>query len=80
MTSQDSFITGSGASAALVSSLASGGWFPVPAPSPAPRLLAHLAEVGFTRMPTPYAAVWRSDLLVALVAAYLPGAYDGWDW
>jgi maltokinase len=123
MTSQDSFRTGSGASAALVSSLASGGplppglrvqamtplpvltdtaergitvdqtnesvivgerlvvkWFPVSSSSPAPRLLAHLAEVGFTRMPIPYAAVWRSDRLVALVAAYLPAAYDGWDW
>lgn len=123
MTSQDSFRTGSGASAALVSSLASGvalpdgflvqamasllplpdttereitvdqtnqsvivgerlvvKWFRSPEQSPAPRLLAHLTEVGFTRMPVPYAAVWQSDLLVALVAAYLPGAEDGWDW
>ena len=46
----------------------------------APRLLAHLAAAGFTRMPTPHAAAFRGDALVALVTAYLPEAEDGWDW
>lgn len=55
-------------------------WFREPAASPAPRLLAHLAETGFTRMPAPHAALWHADLLVALIAAYLPDAQDGWDW
>jgi maltokinase len=55
-------------------------WFREPTASPAPELLAHLAEVGFTRMPAPHAALWHADLLVALIAAYLPGAQDGWDW
>jgi maltokinase len=55
-------------------------WFREPTASPAPGLLAHLAEVGFSRMPAPHAALWRGDLLVALVAGYLSGAQDGWDW
>ena len=46
----------------------------------APVLLGHLAAVGFDRMPTPYAAVYRDDDLVALVTAFLPDAVDGWDW
>jgi maltokinase len=51
-------------------------------PARAPDLLAHLVAAGFTRTPTPYAAVYRdrpSDL-VAIVTAYLPGAADGWEW
>jgi maltokinase len=47
---------------------------------PAPRLFAHLTQVGFRDVATPYAAVYRDDALVALVAAYLPDALDGWDW
>lgn len=45
-----------------------------------PRLLAHLAEAGFTRMPTPHAALFRGTDLVALVTQFLPEALDGWDW
>jgi maltokinase len=45
-----------------------------------PRLLAHLAEAGFTRMPTPHAALFRGGDLVALITQFLPGALDGWDW
>jgi maltokinase len=45
-----------------------------------PRLLAHLAEAGFTRMPTPHAALFRGGDLVALVTEFLPEALDGWDW
>ena len=46
----------------------------------APLLLAHLAAIGFTRTPTPYAAVFRGEELVAMVTAFLPEALDGWDW
>ena len=50
----------------------------------APDLLAHLVAAGFTRTPTPYAAVYRdrpgAPHLVALVTAFLPDAEDGWDW
>jgi maltokinase len=45
-----------------------------------PRLLAHLAEAGFTRMPTPHAALFRGGDLVALITEFLPEALDGWDW
>jgi maltokinase len=56
-------------------------WLRPPGPGHrAPDLLAHLAAVGFTRMPTPYAAVLSGDSLVALVSAYLPAATDGWAW
>jgi len=54
---------------------------------PAVRLLRHLAEVGFAGMPAPVGWVdWRSPrdpgarALVAVLAAFLPGAQDGWDW
>ena len=54
---------------------------------PAVRLLRHLAEVGFAGMPAPVGWVdWRSPedpgtgALVAVLAAFLPGARDGWDW
>jgi maltokinase len=56
-------------------------WMRTPEPDArAPRLLAHLAEAGFTRMPAPHAALFRDGGLVALVTAFLPGAEDGWDW
>ncbi|MER5650317.1 hypothetical protein [Streptosporangium sp. NPDC002524] len=58
---------------------------PAPLPQPAPDVFAHLASVGFTATATPYASVSRrsddgSELLLALVTAYLPGAADGWEW
>jgi maltokinase len=54
-------------------------------PRRTPDLLAHLAAVGFTRTPTPHAALYAepttgSPSLVALVTAYLPEARDGWEW
>ena len=55
-------------------------WMRSPGPDRSPRLLAHLAEAGFTRMPTPHAALFRDGDLVALITRFLPGAYDGWDW
>ncbi|MFC3983598.1 hypothetical protein [Streptosporangium jomthongense] len=57
-------------------------WFtpPAPLPQPAPDVLAHLAETGFTATATPYAALCREGRLLALVTAYLPGAVDGWQW
>lgn len=56
-------------------------WLARPAAAhPAPRLFAHLTHVGFHAMATPYAAVYDGDALVALLAAYLPEALDGWDW
>jgi maltokinase len=56
-------------------------WMRSPVPDArAPMLLGHLAAVGFERMPTPYAAVYRDGDLVALVTAFLPDALDGWDW
>jgi len=55
-------------------------WMRSPGPDRAPRMLAHLAAAGFTRMPAPHAAVFRDGALVALVTAYLPEAEDGWDW
>ncbi|WP_436759455.1 hypothetical protein [Streptosporangium sp. V21-05] len=58
---------------------------PAPLPQPAPDVFAHLTSVGFTATATPYASVSRragdgSELLLALVTAYLPGAADGWEW
>jgi maltokinase len=55
-------------------------WMRTPGDARAPRLLAHLAATGFTRMPAPHAAAFRDGNLVALVTAFLPGAQDGWDW
>jgi len=55
-------------------------WMRSPGDARAPRLLAHLAAAGFTRMPTPHAAAFRDGELVALVTAFLPEAEDGWDW
>ncbi|WP_146605886.1 aminoglycoside phosphotransferase [Micromonospora craterilacus] len=52
-------------------------------PDRAPDLLAHLAAVGFTHTPTPYAAVYRDGPdggLTAVVSGFLPDAADGWDW
>jgi maltokinase len=56
-----------------------------PGPQPAIDLPAHLAEVGFRQMPTPFGALVWTDLddapvLVATAAAFLPGARDGWEW
>jgi maltokinase len=56
-------------------------WMRTPAPDArAPKLIGHLASVGFERMPAPYAAVHHDGRLVAWVTAYLPDALDGWDW
>jgi maltokinase len=62
-------------------------WLPRPSRRrhPAPDLLDHLARVGFTRMPTPYAALfWTpadgAEVLLASVAGYLPDAVNGWEW
>jgi maltokinase len=55
-------------------------WMRSPGPDRSPGLLAHLAEAGFTRMPTPHAALFRGGDLVALITQFLPGALDGWDW
>ncbi|MFU8874035.1 hypothetical protein [Micromonospora sp. SL4-19] len=49
----------------------------------APDLLAHLAAAGFSRTPTPYAAVYHDGPdtgLAAVVTGFLPDAADGWDW
>ncbi|GAA2351435.1 hypothetical protein [Dactylosporangium salmoneum] len=54
-----------------------------PSPDRAPDLLAHLVAAGFTRTPTPYAAVYRDGPdagLAAVVTGFLPDAADGWDW
>jgi maltokinase len=56
-----------------------------PEPARATTLLAHLAQVAFTEIPTPLGAlVWRSpsdvELTIAQGDVYLPGARDGWDW
>ncbi|MGJ6963934.1 hypothetical protein ACSDR0_18675 [Streptosporangium sp. G11] len=58
---------------------------PAPLPQPAPDMFAHLTSVGFTATATPYASVSLragdgSELLLALVTAYLPEARDGWEW
>ena len=55
-------------------------WMRTPGADRSPRLLAHLAAAGFTRMPTPYAALFDGPGLVALVTRFLPEALDGYDW
>ncbi len=55
-------------------------WMRTPGPDRSTPLLAHLAANGFRRMPTPHAALFRGDDLVALVTAFLPDGQDGWDW
>jgi maltokinase len=55
-------------------------WMRSPGADRSPRLLAHLAAAGFTRMPVPHAALFSGGDLVALVTQFLPGALDGWDW
>jgi maltokinase len=56
-------------------------WLREPVPDhPAPVLLAHLAQVGFTGTPALQGALSGSDGLRALVTEYLPGASDGWEW
>ena len=50
-------------------------------PQPGVDLPAHLSAVGFTETPAPIGAIrWRGDTLVASVAAFVPGAQDGWQW
>lgn len=53
-------------------------------PQPAMDVPAHLAAVGFTRMPASFGAVtWvrgDAEVLIATAVAYLPGATDGWEW
>jgi maltokinase len=57
-------------------------------PTPAPRLVAHLAEAGFEQMPRPVGFVaWTppggssdDEVLVASAMSFLPGASDGWSW
>jgi maltokinase len=52
-----------------------------PGPQPGVDLPAHLSAVGFGEIPTPLGAIrWHDDTLVASVAAFLPGARDGWQW
>jgi maltokinase len=56
-------------------------WLREPVPDhPAPVLLAHLAQVGFTGTPALQGALSGPDGLRALVTEYLPGASDGWEW
>lgn len=55
-------------------------WMREPGADRSPRLLAHLAAAGFTRMPVPQAAQFRGPDLVALVTQFLPEALDGYDW
>jgi maltokinase len=56
-----------------------------PAPSRAAELLAHLAAVGFGKIPRPLGSLtWRSpagvELTLAQGDAFLAGARDGWEW
>ncbi|MFI6319607.1 phosphotransferase [Nonomuraea sp. NPDC050556] len=58
---------------------------PPPMPQPAPEVFAHLTSAGFHETAPPYAALTRAapdgtELLLALVTGYLPGARDGWEW
>jgi maltokinase len=60
-------------------------WLPRPERrvQPAPLVLAHLTEAGFTATARPYAALFLDtdvEVLLALVVEYLPDAVDGWDW
>jgi maltokinase len=56
-------------------------WLREPVPDhPAPVLLAHLAQVGFTGTPPLAGALSGPGGLQALVTEYLPGATDGWEW
>jgi maltokinase len=53
--------------------------------TPAPSLVAHLAQAGFTQMPRPWGFVTWSGrdaepVLVASAMQYLQGASDGWTW
>ena len=45
-----------------------------------PRLVAHLAAVGFDAMPRPVVTVTWNDRLIASATDYLPQARYGWDW
>jgi maltokinase len=53
--------------------------------TPAPMLVAHLSQAGFTQMPRAWGFVTWSDgaaepVLVASAMQYLQGASDGWTW
>jgi maltokinase len=53
--------------------------------TPAPMLVAHLSQAGFTAMPHPWGFVtWSAGdaepVLVASAMQYLEGASDGWTW
>jgi maltokinase len=53
--------------------------------TPAPTLVAHLSQAGFTEMPHPWGFVtWSAadaePVLVASAMQYLEGASDGWTW
>jgi maltokinase len=52
---------------------------------PALSALAHLAQIGFSGVPTSFGALtWRApsgrDLPVGFVTAFLPESRDGWEW
>jgi maltokinase len=62
-------------------------WWPrlTDADHPAPRLLTHLAEVGYAGVPAGHGLLlWTSPggrtVPCAMVSAHLPGAVDGWTW
>ncbi len=57
-------------------------WFrpPRPVPHHGSDVLAHLAEVGFEAMPEFFGTHLADGLVVASMAAFLPGATDGWEW
>lgn len=57
-------------------------WFrpPQAVPHHGSEVLAHLAEVGFDAMPEFFGNHVEGDRVVASVAAFLPGATDGWEW
>lgn len=57
-------------------------WFrpPQPVPHHGSEVLAHLAAVGFDAMPEFFGNRVEGDRVVASVAAFLPGATDGWEW
>lgn len=56
-------------------------WLRDPVPDhPAPAILAHLTQVGFTGTAALAGVLSDAAGLRALVTEYLPGARDGWEW
>jgi len=56
-------------------------WLREPVPDhPAPLMLAHLAQTGFTGTAALAGSLSDAAGLRALVTEYLPGARDGWEW